>query len=176
MKNINYEYLVGLYCNVSDKTTWSQNFQTFFLETLKLFMRLLWLFIHGKVQRDFRPQVFFHNSNLPVPLTNGLKYFRFWLRIHRVIRILSPKIWLPGLSYPSKAVSRGMIPRRVNPCGESISTGYHTPASQFFYTKFWITRWNLNQNWKYLIPLISGPGWFEWWKKLAVKNLIGLSL
>ena len=33
-----------------------------------------------------------------------------------------------------------------------------------------------NQNRKYWNPLISGPGWFEWWKKLAVENLVGLSL
>ena len=34
----------------------------------------------------------------------------------------------------------------------------------FFYTKTWITR-NLNQNRKYFNPLLSGPGWFQWWKK-----------
>ena len=28
---------------------------------------------------------FFHHLNLPGPLTNGLKYFRFWLRIRWVI-------------------------------------------------------------------------------------------
>ena len=27
------------------------------------------------------------SSNLPSPLTNGLKYFRFWFRFRRVIRI-----------------------------------------------------------------------------------------
>ena len=153
---------------------------------------------------------FFHNSNQPVPLINGLKYFWFWLRIHWVIRILSPKIWLSGVSYPGESVSlgyhtpasqspRGIIPLRVNlprvsyP-GDSIknlpkhdSPGYDTLASQspqgiiprwvsFFYTKVQITLQNLNQNRKYLNPFISCPGWFEWWKKLAVENLIGLSL
>ena len=30
-------------------------------------------FVKGTVQRDFRPPVFFHHSNWPGPLTNGLK-------------------------------------------------------------------------------------------------------
>ena len=29
----------------------------------------------------FSTSSFFHNSNLPVPVTNGLKKLRFWLRI-----------------------------------------------------------------------------------------------
>ena len=28
-----------------------------------------------------------HNSRLPGPLNNGLKYFRFWLRFRRVIQV-----------------------------------------------------------------------------------------
>ena len=32
--------------------------------------------LKGTVLRDFRPLVFFHNSNQLGPLTNGLKYFR----------------------------------------------------------------------------------------------------
>ena len=31
---------------------------------------------------------FFHHSNRPVPLTNGLKCFRFWFHFRRDIRIL----------------------------------------------------------------------------------------
>ena len=31
------------------------------------------------------------------------------------------------------------------------------------------------QNRKYFNPLVSGPGWFEWWKKLEVENLVELS-
>ena len=51
--------------------------------------------IKGTVQQDFRTS-FFHNSNLPGPLTNGLKYFRFWLRIHSVIQIVqSPWVMIP---------------------------------------------------------------------------------
>ena len=88
---------------------------------------------------------------------------------------------------------QGMIPRRVNKKsaktwlprvwypGESISPGYDIPASQspqgiiprqvsFFDTKVQITRRNLNQNRKYLNPLISGPGWFEWWKKTGSRK------
>ena len=61
------------------------------------------VFFKGTVQRDFWPLVFFHNSNLPGPLINGLKYFRVWLSIRGVIRFL-------GLE---KLTPRGMIPRRV---------------------------------------------------------------
>ena len=46
---------------------------------------------------------FFHNSNQPGSLTNGLKYFRFWFRIRRDIRVLVSK----------KLTPRGMIPRGV---------------------------------------------------------------
>ena len=46
---------------------------------------------------------FFHNSNQPGSLTNGLKYFRFWFRFRRDIRILVSK----------KLTPRGMIPRGV---------------------------------------------------------------
>ena len=137
----------------------------------------------------------FYSSFEPTCATDQrLKYFRFWLRIRWVIQILSPKIWLPGVSYPGESVSpgyhtlasqspRGIIPLRVNLPGvsypgESIknlpnhdSMGYDTPVSQsprgiipwrvsFFDTKVRITR----RNRKYLNPLISVPGWFEWWK------------
>ena len=44
-----------------------------------------------------------HNSNLHVPLTNGLKYFRLWLRFRRVIKTLVSK----------KLTRQGMIPRGV---------------------------------------------------------------
>ena len=80
----------------------------------------------------------------------------------------SPKTWPPGYdTYPRESISPGyrygiiqVVPRRVS----------------FFDTKVWKTQQNLDQNRKYLKPLISGPGWFEWWKKLEVKNLVGLSL
>ena len=40
----------------------------------------------------------------------------------------------------------------------------------------WINQWKLNQNQTNFNPLVSGPGWFNWWTKLEVKNLVGLSL
>ena len=42
----------------------------------------------------------------------------------------------------------------------------------FAQLKFKITQWKLNQNQKYFNPLVSGQGWFEWWKKWR-KNLVG---
>ena len=45
-----------------------------------------------------------------------------------------------------------------------------------FYTKFWISRRKQNRIRKYFNPLVSGPGWFKWWKNLGVENLVGLSL
>ena len=41
----------------------------------------------GTVQQDFRLPFFFHHSNRSEPLTNGIKYFRFWFRFRRVILI-----------------------------------------------------------------------------------------
>ena len=34
----------------------------------------------------FSTSILFHHSNQPGPLTNGLKYFRFWLRVRRAIQ------------------------------------------------------------------------------------------
>ena len=64
-----------------------------------------WVLFKGTVQQDFDQQ-FFHNSNIPGPLTNGLNYFWFWLRIHRVIRFFQSP--------------RGRIPRWVNIHGYMI--------------------------------------------------------
>ena len=44
--------------------------------------------LKGQSNKLFDPH-FFHPSNLPGPLTNGLKYFRFWLRFSRVIWIFT---------------------------------------------------------------------------------------
>ena len=68
-------------------------------------------YVKGTVQTRFSTSSFFHHSNQPGPLTNGLKYFRFWLSFCRVIWIF---LNLPGVWY----------------CAESISPGYHTPESQ----------------------------------------------
>ena len=43
---------------------------------------------------------FFHYSNLSGPLSDGLQYFKFWIRFRRVIQILASK----------KLTGRGMIP------------------------------------------------------------------
>ena len=100
----------------------------------------------GTVQRDFRPQIFFHNSNLPVPLTNGLvssilvknslSYSNFKSEnltprgiIPRRVNLPGPRgiipllVNLPEVSYPSKSIK--------NPLKHD-SPRYHTPASQFF--------------------------------------------
>ena len=44
-------------------------------------------------------------------------------------------------------------------------------GSQFFDTKIRITLRKLNQNRKYLNPLVTCPGWFEWGKKLSPQHL-----
>ena len=54
---------------------------------------------------------FFYYLNQPGLLTNGLKYYRIWLSFRWVIQIFMN---LPGVWY----------------FAESISPGYHTPASQ----------------------------------------------
>ena len=62
-------------------------------------------------QRDsptrFSTFSFFHHSNQPGPLTNGLKYFRFWLRFRWDIRIF-------------------MNLRAVSYCAESVCPRYDT--------------------------------------------------
>ena len=85
---------------------------------------------------------FFHSSNLPGPLTNGLKYFRLWLRIRWVIlNFQSPGLWYPGETISpeyltprwAKIIHQNMTPGVSYP-SESISPGlsYCTPVSQFF--------------------------------------------
>ena len=88
----------------------------------------------------FDPDPFRH-SNLPGPLTNRLKYFRFWLRFRNYLNFWNlPGVWYPsesislgyrtpasqclGVSYPVESMSRGIIPKRVN------VLGYCTPASR----------------------------------------------
>ena len=48
-------------------------------------------FLKGSVSRDFRPPVFFHDSNPSGPLINRLKYFRIRFRFRRNIRSQSSK-------------------------------------------------------------------------------------
>ena len=59
-------------------------------QKLVFFFLLLEVIINGTVHRDFRPRRF-NLSNLTGPLNDGLKYFRFWLRIHQVIQVSSSK-------------------------------------------------------------------------------------
>ena len=83
-----------------------------------------------------------------------------------------PGVWNPGNSiapeyhtYPSESIKKS-----AKTWFPHISPRYHTPESQFFKPKFWITLRNLNQNRtcfnplvnrKYFKPLVSGPGRFK---------------
>ena len=58
-----------------------------------------------------------------------------------------------------------VTPRSMILCGVS-----------FFDTKIWISQWKRNRIRKYFNPLVRSLGWFDWWKKLGVENLVGLSL
>ena len=53
---------------------------------------ILLFFVLRDSTTRFSTSSFFHHLNQPRLLTKGLKYFQIWLRIRRVIRILSPKI------------------------------------------------------------------------------------
>ena len=70
--------------------------------------------------------------------------------------------WLCAVGYPGKIDSV-----------QYDTPGYTTPGR---FIKIRITQRNRNQNRKYFNTLVSGPGWFKWWKKLEVENLVGLSL
>ena len=97
------------------------------------------------------------------PLLSGPGWLELWKEqvknlVGLSLSIGSRKvIWLTGVWYP----------------GEIDSAQYHTPGR---FIKIRITRRKLNQNRKYFNPLVSGPGWFKWWKQIDVKNLGGLSL
>ena len=56
-----------------------------------------WSFVLKRQFNEIFDLQFFllHNSSLPGPLTNGLKYFRLWFRFRWVIWILDLKNWLP---------------------------------------------------------------------------------
>ena len=98
--------------------------------------------------------IFYYYSNLPRRVTDGLKYFRFWLRFSRVIQILGfKKNWLAWIWYPREIDSpgyytlgrlthgciictserlthRGIIPQEDWLAGRGIipwGKGYHTP-------------------------------------------------
>ena len=85
--------------------------------------------IKETVQRDFRPP-FFHYSNLHGPLIDGLKYFRFLIKISRSLsNFRLNKTNLPGYDIP-----RGDVLAGVSYLGELYfgsffidSPGYDTP-------------------------------------------------
>ena len=86
-----------------------------------------------------------------------------------------------GYDTPGRLTRLGMIPwgdwlTRVWYHGESDSPAYDALGSQIFGLKIRITLRIFNRNRKYFNPLVSSQGWFEWWKKLEVENLVGLSL
>ena len=61
-------------------------------------MWFVWKHLRDSPTR-FSTSTCFHHSNLSGTLTNGLEYFRFWLRFRRVIQMLVLKNWLPRVSY-----------------------------------------------------------------------------
>ena len=58
--------------------------------------------LKGQSNDIFGHNIFFHNLNLPRPLTNGLNYFRFWLGIRQVIRIFQSS---RGITPPVDSIS-----------------------------------------------------------------------
>ena len=95
---------------------------------------MCWITSKGTVQRDFRPPVF-HHTNLPGPLPNGLKDFRFLVKIslsYSNFSVSPRRVNLPWVSYEMRWVS---LPG-VSNCTESISLWYHTAMSHI--TKFFV--------------------------------------
>ena len=76
----------------------------------------------------FKPR-FFHNSNMLGQVTNGVKYFRFWLRFCWDIRIFPN---LPGVWYHSSAQSHS--PWGMQPRGGPHHHGESTALSSTFST------------------------------------------
>ena len=84
----------------------------------------------------------------------------------------------PEYDTPGRFTLRSLIPRGDWLCAvwyprDIDSPGYYTLGR---FIKIRISQQNQNQNQKYFNPLVSCPGWFKWWKKLEVENLVGLSL
>ena len=76
-------YFNGLRCCTASRFNFAARYQR---ERVKTQMpTFVQQYIKGTVHRDFRLS-FFHHSNLPGSLTNGLKYFRFWSRFRRVVQ------------------------------------------------------------------------------------------
>ena len=74
---------------------------------------------------------------------------------------------LPEYDIIPQRVDKKFTKTRLPWISKSISRGYHTPGSQFFYLKFEKLQellQNLKQNRKYLNSLVSCPGKFTSWK------------
>ena len=124
--------------------------------------------------------------------SNGLNYFRFWLRFCGVIRILGLKNWLAGVSYSERQVLSDFYwLAGIWYSREIDSPGFHAPGRLNRWgiipwgiwlipqgnLKIWIIRQILNQNRKYFFYYWSGAQvcWNYEEKKLKVGNIIGLS-
>ena len=87
--------------------------------------------LKGQFNEIFYPQ-FFHHSNRPGPLTNGLKYFRFWFRFRQDIHIFSEfraVSYCAESSFPQDQTVRSKV-LHMPYCAESSSVQYHTAWSQ----------------------------------------------
>ena len=123
---------------------------------------------------------FFHNSNQLGPLTNGLKYLRFWLSFRWVILIFvadslgyytpgsidSPRYATPGRFDESfgSMTPRGMIPRQDWLCavwypGELDLPGYHTPGSHIWRVFYWLAGVWYHSKWIKNVPKLDSPGY-----------------
>ena len=82
--------------------------------------------LKGQSNEIFEPP--FHNSKLTGPLTNRLKYFRFWLKVIQIflfspqyyttdsqshLSIIMPRVNLPAVSYYAESISFSIILRGV---------------------------------------------------------------
>ena len=94
----------------------------------------IFLTLKGTVQQDFRPPVFFHNSNRPRPLTNGLKYFF-------VLVSFSPRY--SNFSESPRSTYHMYCEDSSNQIWGEISKHFHTvrsqaPCSMILHRKNWL--------------------------------------
>ena len=118
-------------------------------------MWLFWILFKGKFHQDFRPPVF--SSLDPVPLTNVLKYFRFWLRFHRIIRVF--RDWISAVSY-STALSQS--PRSIILRGVTlhILRGVNRHSLNTFAQAI---KGKVSQTWLWILIIIIKGYIFQFW-------------
>ena len=75
------------------------------MKIIKISLALLVHTLKGQSNEIFDLQFFFHHLNHPGPLTNRLKYFRFWLGFRQIIQISS------GYDTAQSQFPQGIIPR-----------------------------------------------------------------